>query len=156
LSSQSTTDAAQPVETVTILVYSDDANIREKVKLAVGRRPAPDVPRVEYVETATPFGTVSRVDQGGIALCILDGEAVPAGGMGVCRQLKDEVYRCPPVLVLIGREQDRWLADWSRADGVSTHPIDPMTLAGTVARMLRERATKQAGAAAARAAIAGH
>ena len=34
---------------------------------------------------------------------VLDGEAQPAGGMGMCRQLKDEIHRCPPVLVLIGR-----------------------------------------------------
>ena len=37
-------------------------------------------------------------------------------GMGICRQLKDEIFRCPPILVLTGRPQDGWLAAWSRAD----------------------------------------
>ena len=47
-----------------------------------------------------------------MASCVLDGEAVPAGGLGLARQVKDEIYGCPPVLVLIGRPQDSWLAAW--------------------------------------------
>ena len=59
------------------------------------------------------------MDTGAIDLAILDGEAVPAGGMGIARQLKDEIYQCPPVLVLTGRPQDAWLATWSRAEAPS-------------------------------------
>ena len=66
------------------------------------------------------------MDAGGIDLAILDGEAVPAGGMGIARQLKDEIYRCPPMLVLTGRPDDGWLATWSRADAAVPHPIDPI------------------------------
>ena len=44
---------------------------------------------------------------------VLDGEAQPAGGMGVCRQAKDEIHDCPPVLLIIGRPDDGWLATWS-------------------------------------------
>jgi DNA-binding response OmpR family regulator len=124
-------------ETLTLLVYSDDANVRNRVRLALGRRVATDLPSIEYIECATPAGTVMRVDEGGIDLIILDGEAVPAGGMGVCRQLKDEVYQCPPILVITGRAQDAWLANWSRADGVATHPIDPTALAAAVEELLR-------------------
>ena len=57
---------------------------------------------------------------------VLDGEAQPAGGMGVSRQAKDEIYNCPPVLLVIGRADDRWLATWSKADAVVSHPIDPV------------------------------
>jgi hypothetical protein len=32
--------------TATVLVYSDDSNTREQVRLATGRRPATDVPLV--------------------------------------------------------------------------------------------------------------
>jgi DNA-binding response OmpR family regulator len=124
-------------KSATVLVYSDDANVRERVRLGLGRRVAADLPPLEYVECATPAGTVMRVDKGGLDLIILDGEAVPAGGMGVCRQLKDEVFECPPVLVIIGRAQDAWLANWSRADGTVTHPIDPTALAATTAELLR-------------------
>ena len=74
---------------------------------------------------------------------ILDGEAAPAGGMGVCRQLKDEIFRCPPVLVVVGRPQDAWLATWSRADAVVSHPIEPMTMAQAVTDLLRPRVALQ-------------
>ncbi len=120
-----------------ILVYSDDADTRSEVILALGRRPHPDLPEAEYVEVATEPVVLQQMDSGVIDLAILDGEAVPAGGMGIAKQMKDEIYRCPPILVLTGRPQDAWLATWSRADGAVPHPIDPIQLAETVVRLLR-------------------
>jgi DNA-binding response OmpR family regulator len=132
--------ATEQVETtMTVLVYSDDANTRAGVRLALGRRPAPELPRVEILECATPHAVIAAMDAGGIDVAVLDGEAVPAGGMGVCRQLKDEIYRCPPILVLIGRAQDAWLATWSRADAVTAHPLDPIAVADAVASLMRRR-----------------
>ena len=125
--------------TATVLVYSDDSNTREQVRLATGRRPAPDVPAVEFLECATPAAVLKELDKGGIDVCVLDGEAVPMGGMGMCRQIKDEVFECPPVLLLIGRPQDAWLATWSRAEAAVPHPLDPMQLADVVVRLLRGR-----------------
>jgi DNA-binding response OmpR family regulator len=92
---------------------------------------------------ATEPVVIQQMDAGGIALAILDGEAVPAGGMGIARQLKDEIYRCPPVLVLTGRVQDNWLATWSRAEGAVSHPLDPIELAESVIRLLRSRVPAQ-------------
>jgi DNA-binding response OmpR family regulator len=126
--------------TATVLLYSDDANTREQVRLAAGRRPAADVPLVEFVECATPEAVVRELDNGGIDVCVLDGEAVPMGGMGVCRQIKDEVFHCPPVLLLMARPQDAWLATWSRADAAVTMPVDPVELADALAGLLRSRA----------------
>ena len=91
------------------------------------------------MECATEPAVISRVDRGGIDVIVLDGEAVPAGGMGIARQLKDEVYKCPPVLVLIGRPQDAWLANWSRADAAVPHPLDPIEVADAVAGLMRRR-----------------
>ena len=122
-----------------VLVYSDDVNTRQQVILALGRRPHPDLPEVQYVEVATEPVVIANMDAGGIALAILDGEAVPAGGMGIAKQLKDEIYQCPPVLVLTGRVQDAWLATWSRAEAAVPHPIDPVQLAETVVTLLRPR-----------------
>ena len=95
------------------------------MRLAIGRRPAPDVPEAEIIEVATHPALIRLLDAGGADVMVLDGEAQPAGGMGVCRQAKDEVYNCPPVLLIIGRADDGWLATWSRADAVVSHPIDP-------------------------------
>ncbi|MET9375081.1 hypothetical protein ACFYV5_26705 [Streptomyces sp. NPDC003035] len=123
----------------TVLVYSDDANTREQVRLAAGRRPAADVPPVEFIECATLPAVLKRLEEGGVDVCVLDGEAVPAGGMGVCRQIKDEVFHCPPVLLLIGRPQDAWLATWSRADAAVTLPVEPVEFAASLAALLRSR-----------------
>ncbi|UYM05411.1 Rv3143 family two-component system response regulator [Solicola gregarius] len=120
-----------------VLVYSDDSDTRQQVLLALGKRPHPDLPPFEYVECATEPVVIKTMDAGGIDLAILDGEAVPAGGMGVARQLKTEIYRCPPLLVLTGRQQDAWLATWSLADGVVAHPIDPVMLAEAVIELVR-------------------
>ena len=131
-------DSANP-QPLKVLVYSDDVNVRQQVILALGRRPHPDLPEVEYVEVATEPVVLQNMDAGGIALVILDGEAVPAGGMGIAKQLKDEIYKCPPVLVLTGRPQDAWLATWSRAEAAVSQPLDPIQLAETAVGLLRSR-----------------
>ena len=124
---------------LTILLYSSNRLTREDVRLGLGRKVASDLPPVSVVEVATQPALVAAMDAGGIDLAILDGEAVP-GGMGLCRQLKDEIVRCPPILVLTGRPDDAWLATWSRADGVVAHPVDPLRLPAAVAQLLRTRA----------------
>jgi DNA-binding response OmpR family regulator len=121
------------------MVYSDDLTVRRAVINALGTRPDPDLPDLEFVEVATGPVVVRTADAGGLALMILDGEATPTGGLGLTRQLKDEIHRCPPILVLTGRPQDAWLATWSRADAVVGHPIDPSQLAEAVSGLLRTR-----------------
>jgi len=128
-----------------VLVYSDDVTTRQQVILALGRRPHPDLPEVTYVEVATEPVVIQNMDAGGIDLAILDGEATPAGGMGIAKQLKDEIYRCPPILVLTGRPQDAWLATWSRADGAVPHPLDPIQLSEAVVALLRSRVPARSG-----------
>lgn len=130
--------------TARVLVYSDNSSTREQVRLAAGRRPASDLPPVEFLECATLPAVLSALDAGGIDVCVLDGEAVPAGGMGVCRQIKDEIFRCPPVLLLMGRPQDAWLATWSRADAAVTLPVDPVAFADSLAALLRARLASSA------------
>src|SRR5215207_125363 len=123
-------------EVLTILWYASDRTTRQNVRLSLGRKVAPDVPPVRVAEVATQAAVITAMDAGGIDLAILDGEAVP-GGMGLCRQLKDEILRCPPIVVLIGRPDDAWLATWSRADGAVSHPVDPLGLPAAVAALLR-------------------
>ena len=134
-----TSTPTSDTRTMKVLVYSDDVDTRDRVKLAVGRRPAAELPRVEWVECATHPAVISAIEAGDVDVAILDGEAVPHGGIGLCRQLKDEIFRCPPVLVLIGREQDRWLASWSRAEAVVAYPLEPMRVADAVAGLMRRR-----------------
>ncbi|QIS12211.1 hypothetical protein F5544_21740 [Nocardia arthritidis] len=122
-----------------VLVYSNDADTRSQVTLALGRQPHPELPAIEYLEVATAPVVIERMDAGGIDLAILDGESVPAGGLGLAKQLKDEIRHCPPILVLTGRPDDAWLANWSRAEAAVSHPIDPIELTDAVVALLRNR-----------------
>ena len=133
------TTALRPI----IIVYSDDASVRAAIVAALGKKVAADMPEHQTQEFATGPALRAFVDRKSVSgelranLFILDGEAVPEGGMGIARQLKDEVFNCPPVLLITGRREDAWLAAWSRAEASVIHPIDPFTLANTVADLLR-------------------
>ena len=122
-----------------VLVYSDDAETRSDVVLAVGRRAADDLPPLSWTEVATHAAVVELAESGRFAALVLDGEAAKAGGLGVCRQLKAEVYECPPVIVLTARSQDSWLAAWSGADAVLCAPLDPIEMRDAVAAVIREQ-----------------
>lgn len=120
-----------------VLVYSSNSATREQVRLALGTRIHPDLPELTYTDVATGPMVVQLMDRGGFDLVILDGEASPVGGMGIAKQLKDEIAGCPPVLVLTGRADDAWLAGWSRAEAAVPQPIDPIRLGEAVVGLLR-------------------
>lgn len=134
-----------------IIIYSDDASVRAAIKAALGKRVSDDLPEHQIEEFATGPALRSFVDRKSVSgelradLFILDGEAVPEGGMGIARQLKDEVFNCPPVLLITGRREDAWLAAWSRAEASVIHPIDPFTLANTVADLMRSNTAAAIG-----------
>jgi DNA-binding response OmpR family regulator len=126
----------------TVLVYSDDPAIRHGVLAALGRVPSPEIGRVEYVECADVKAVMATLDAGGIDVCVLDAEAWPTGGMGLARQLKDEIVNPPSVVLLVARRDDRWLATWSRAESVVALPIDPFELVTAVVDQLRARSAQ--------------
>ncbi|MBF6328157.1 response regulator transcription factor [Nocardia transvalensis] len=131
-------DANRPA-VVRVLVYSSDSDTRRQVMLALGKHPHPELPPFEYLEVATAPVVVEQLDAGGIDLAILDGEAAPTGGLGLAKQVKDEVAAPPPIVVLTGRADDAWLANWSRAEASVSHPIDPFELTEAVTTALRSR-----------------
>ncbi len=127
---------------IRVLLYSDDRSTRDAVRLAVGRRPSRDVEVSAWMECATPAAAETAAKSKEYDLLILDGEAAPLGGLGMCRQFKHEIFDCPPVIVLTGRPQDDWLAAWSYADGAVPHPIDPIAMARAVAEVAGQAAVQ--------------
>ncbi|MCU1657774.1 MAG: uncharacterized protein JWO57_2430 [Pseudonocardiales bacterium] len=125
----------------TVLVYSNSPDVRAQVRTAVGRRPAPESPRIDWVECDTYDEVVTQLDEGDLDVVILDGEAQPTGGAGLARQFKYEIDDCPPIVVLIARKQDAWLASWSLADAVISQPLDPVEAAAVMAEQLRRRSS---------------
>lgn len=130
----------QTPKVLRVLVYSDHSDTRAQVISALGTRPDPQLPELSFVEVATAPMVFAQLEAGVIDAVILDGEAAPAGGLGVAKQMRDEIEPCPPILVLLGRADDRWLADWSRADATATLPVDALTLPATFAELLRSTA----------------
>jgi DNA-binding response OmpR family regulator len=123
----------------TVLLYSDDPQVRERMRLAVGPRPAADL-SVEFVEARDYAACVRLVDDYEIDLMLLDGEATPGGGIGIARQIKDDRDDAPPTCVVIARAADRWLAAYAEVDATLLHPLDPVTTGQTVADLLRSHA----------------
>lgn len=120
-----------------IVVYSDDQTVRAAITAALGKK----LPGEERTHKVVEFATGDALRQyltenRRVDLFILDGEAVPEGGMGLAHSLKDELIDCPPIMVIIQRAQDSWLAKWSGAESVISHPIDPFTLGSKVAELL--------------------
>jgi DNA-binding response OmpR family regulator len=131
------TGTQRPVRRVSVLLYSDDITIRDAVRAAVGRRPAKDVEVVRWHECATADAVISSVESERFDILVLDGEAAKVGGLGLARQLKNEIFECPPIIVLTGRPQDSWLAAWSQADLAVPHPLDPIALTSAIATLAR-------------------
>jgi DNA-binding response OmpR family regulator len=132
-----TTPVARPLAQVTILLYSDDFTTRDVVRAAVGRRPAKDVEVVRWHECATADAVITSVESDRYDILVLDGEAAKVGGLGLARQLKNEIFDCPPIIVLTGRPQDSWLAAWSQADLAVPFPLDPAALTSAVVTLAR-------------------
>jgi DNA-binding response OmpR family regulator len=121
-----------------VLLYSDDAAVRDRYRLAIGPRPAADL-TIEFVDASTWEECRRLLDEYEIDLMILDGEASPAGGIGIARQSKDEYADPPPTCVVLARAADRWLAAYAQVDGTLVYPLDPVTTGQTIAAMLRAR-----------------
>lgn len=132
--------AKAPERRATVLLYSDDRATRAEIQMLVGRRASIDTPLIDWVEVASPQAVIDTVKRGGFDLLVLDGETPKVGGIGMCRTLKTSIYECPPVMLLIARQQDAWLASWSEADAVVAAPFDPIELQETVATQLRGEA----------------
>lgn len=125
----------------TVVLYSDDSTTRAAVRRAIGRRASKDTPFLEWVEVATAEVMLQTVQERDVDLLILDGEAAKVGGFGLARQVKDTIFSAPPILLLVARPQDAWLASWSQADGMVPFPLKPEDVAETVAGLLRASAS---------------
>ena len=121
-----------------VLVYSHRPEVREMIMSAIGRRPAPDVGRIDFLDVGLVSDVFAAVDDGLADLLVLDGEAQPIGGIGVSRQIHLEAKVVPPIVLTVRRAADRWLATWAQADEILVFPLDPVTAAETVAGVLRK------------------
>jgi DNA-binding response OmpR family regulator len=79
---------------------------------------------------------LAEITEGGWDLAVLDGEAGKLGGMGLARMVRDEVDAPPPMLLVLARPQDAWLATWSGADASIPATADAFEVRRAVTAML--------------------
>lgn len=122
--------------TYTVLLYSNRQVVRDRMRQAIGTRPAAGM-LVKFLDAANYDECIKILDQVDVDLVLLDGEAQPTGGIGIARQLHDEIDVAPPICLVVARSADRWLAAYAKVDAILVHPLDPMATGRAVAGLLR-------------------
>lgn len=96
---------------------------------------------VEVLEVRTPQRALALLDGGSTYdLVLADNDTAPTGGFALARETKarGRMGRAvPPVILLIARSQDRYLARWSEADAYMIKPVDPFDLHDVILAVLR-------------------
>ncbi|MPZ73240.1 MAG: response regulator [Nitriliruptorales bacterium] len=86
----------------------------------------------DLVEVRTPQRAVALLDDGErFDVVVGDADTAPSGGFFLAREIKarGQMGRdMPPVVLLLARDQDRFLSNWSQADAYVGKPVDPFNL----------------------------
>ena len=118
----------------TILVASDAASVRAEVSAVV------DGPGTEIIEIHTGPAVAPAVYEHQPDLLVVDLQMGNMGAMAVCLELRlEESYgNLPhvPVLMLLDRRADVFLAKRSGAEGWVVKPLDPMRIRRGTAALL--------------------
>jgi len=120
-----------------VLIAADGAWVRDQVRHALAGR---DLDVIEVTRGEDVRGAVSERHPD---LVVLDMQIGNMGGFAVAIDLHLEASegRVPdvPVLLLLDREHDRFLAKRAFIDAELVKPVDPGTLRRTVTQLLGER-----------------
>ena len=108
-------------------------NERDLLRVVSGLHARPGI-EVEQVRSAAEAHR--RMDAGGVDVLVIDGDMRPEGGYSLLFEERGAgVLRgepTPPAVILVEREQDRWLAQWAGAQETMLKPVDPFGLADLV------------------------
>jgi CheY-like chemotaxis protein len=118
----------------TILVASDAPTLRAEIAGTVG------TPDVEVVEASSGPELLAMVTESAPDLVVVDLQMGNMGGMAVCLELRNlaSFGNLPhiPVLMLLDRRPDVFLARRSGAEGWVIKPLDPIRLRRAVTALL--------------------
>jgi len=130
---------------VRVLLVSPDAESRDLLRISVGsieRRLGESVSFLEAQdgEQGARIGLRERPDA-----IVADEIASRAGAFSLARDLRGAVepYRGPIVIVL-ERKHDAWLARWSGADAWLVRPVDPFELADRLVELIESYRARSA------------
>lgn len=121
-----------------VLVVNQDPAVSAQVANALL-----DEGEVQLLEVRTPRRALAVLDDDGAVstwdLVLADADTAPEGGFSLSREVKARGRMdrdVPPVVLLIARDQDKFLAKWSEADAFVVKPADPFDLHAVVTAVL--------------------
>ena len=123
-----------------VLLVSPDANARDLMRVAVGsleRRLGEPVSFLDALdgELGARVGLRERPDA-----VVADEIASRAGAFSMARDLRGAPNPyLGPIVIILERKHDAWLARWSGADAWFVRPVDPFELADRLVELIRSR-----------------
>ncbi len=120
-----------------ILLVADEPGFRDRLGLALERLELSGE-EVTFLEAANGNDALVLAEAHHPDLVVADVAATPYGGYGLTRDLKANPETACPVILILDRYQDEWLARWSGADALVYRPVDPFALAQVASRLLEE------------------
>lgn len=119
----------------TVLIVSDLASLRRELENMIA---GPDL----LIEEATNgLAAIARVQRGEVDLVVADLQIGAMGGVAITMELRNlESYgaiESLPVLLLVDRRPDVFLARRCGADGFVVKPLDPLRVRAAVRALLR-------------------
>lgn len=122
---------------VRVLLVSPDAHVRDLMRVGVGsveRRLGEELSFLDAAngEEGAKLGLRERPEA-----VVADEIASRAGAFSMARDLRgDPDPYLGPIVVLLERRQDAWLARWSGADAWFVKPVDPFELADRLVELM--------------------
>lgn len=114
-----------------VLMVSQSAKVRQRSLAALRVRPDVDV-----VEASSAPDAHRLLHEHTYEVLVIDGDMRPEGGFSVLYEFRArgelEGVAVPPAIILVAREDDRWLARWAGAAEAYVKPVDPFFLARRV------------------------
>jgi DNA-binding response OmpR family regulator len=122
---------------IKVLLVASDQRVRERLRLALERLEVTDE-EVDFLEVYDGDAAVAVAEARHPDLVVVEVGVTPYGAFGITRDIKASPEIACPVIVVLERPQDEWLARWSGADALVNRPIDPFALAGVARRLVEE------------------
>jgi CheY-like chemotaxis protein len=123
-----------------ILLVAAEPGHRERLRLALERLEA-DSGEAEFLEAENGDVALAIAEREYPDLVVVEVGVTPYGAFGLTRDLKALPELACPVIIVLERLQDEWLARWAGADALVQQPIDPFALAQVARRLLQEDGT---------------
>lgn len=124
-------------DAVEIMLFSNDKHLRQTIMDAAGISGAFDLPPIKWLEVATAKAAKLNFEENRFAALVLDAETTQEGGESLSRWLHDHNDKVPPVIMLVARPQDEWMARWSGAARCVQAPFPADTVVDTIREALK-------------------